>query len=226
MSAHYWRMARGPRLAAGVCSQTWGGSLEEMEGKPEQNWECVRWSLPSWSLQVQDHSDGREQGSIILGFFSHKYAYNMQQERGNAYIHVYLFFFLIKNMVALRVCSPPTPNWLRCQDTQLILHVCLCVRVPQGTSCTMLHTVSSFIVYDSKTAPPVYVYAPLPPDQNKLMLIRCPHTNTHIWEQSLLPGFRRWGWTTAVTNPYPLKLSKEIGIECKLSKTYATVFVL
>lgn len=40
--------------------------------------------------------------------------------------------------------------------------VCACEPVPEGTSCSMLHTVSSLIVYDSNTAVPVRVYAPLP----------------------------------------------------------------
>lgn len=118
----------------------------------------------------------RPPASHILIFF-HPYIVRQVYEQKNAYICIHMhcsewseegafqnmatlwFFFVVffPQLIRMLGCTA-----YMCVFSLYRMCVCACEPVPEGTSCSMLHTVSSLIVYDSNTAVPVRVYAPLP----------------------------------------------------------------
>lgn len=118
----------------------------------------------------------RPPASHILIYFHPYIVRQVYEQKKCIYMHTYALLWMIRrrgfskhghSLVFFLLFFPQLIRMLGCTAYMCVFSlyrmcVCACEPVPEGTSCSMLHTVSSLIVYDSNTAVPVRVYAPLP----------------------------------------------------------------
>lgn len=131
----------------------------EVQGKPEQNWEHMWSMVTSSTFQVQD-------GITVLPPSPSLFLYCVYKRwKKNARIHTYALLELIGTRAASKYCCSCVLFYhlIKMHRERECVSVCLWGHeysmCPRGASCSMLHTISSLIICDSKTAvPSIYIY--------------------------------------------------------------------